>query len=200
MTQLRIIGLTGPKGCGKDTAADAFSDDIKFQNRKMAAYAKAAACALHNYGPVLNEDPVLKEVPLPTFPFLCPRQLVIDIANWARDTYGGEVHARNWERDAQEHQELWGDHIFVITDMRFPEELEMIRRHQSVLIYIERPEAEEKLYAAQAAGDKLASNVSESHYALMRKNADFIIPNNGTVEELHARVREAAEVLNGVQA
>jgi hypothetical protein len=134
----------------------------------------------------LYEDPILKETPLKEWPFIEPRWPLMDIANWMREKYGGDVWPRRWERLATGPASFWGCH--VITDMRFPEEVEMIKRLGGALIYISRPEAEEALFGAQKAGNKMALNASESHYVMLREAADYLIENTGSVKALQLQL------------
>ena len=187
MTRLKIVGLCGPKYCGKDSAGQFLANLNIPRNRKLFRLAKMAQGVkniveeVFGWSAELYEHPVLKEVKLEGWPYIEPRWPLMDIANWMRDKYGGDVWARRWERVAlQPGNRDWGCH--VITDVRFPEELEMMSRHNSRLIYIERPEAEEALTAKQKAGDAMALNQSESHYAFLRDRADIVIRND---RELH---------------
>lgn len=191
--RLRIIGLTGPKTCGKDTAAEGLLRLNEgrqlnlFRRRQMAGPAKALASRAFGYPVEWNDDQELKEKPLETWPFICPRQLTIDVANWYRHKYGGDVWANAFEREAlREIEEGSWEHygVQVMPDLRFPEEPAMMARHQSLIIYIQRDEAEKALAEKQAAGDVMANNVSESHYAHMRAIANAVVDNNGTKEHM----------------
>lgn len=196
--KMRIIALTGPKGCGKDTIAKGLfknnRDKEYFRQIQVAAGAKGAAMALHGLMSDQLEDPALKETPLDRFPYLCPRQLTIDLANWARDTYGAQIHALNAEREMLEYS---GVGCFVITDMRFPEELDMLRRNNGILVYVDRAVAEEALALKQNGGDVMANNVSESHYALMLREADIVLDNNGTIAQAHGLIQSIVTTTYG---
>jgi hypothetical protein len=186
---MRIIAFTGPKTCGKDTAweglqkLNAQHNMSLFRQQQMAGPAKRIAAEAFGYDPALNDDPALKEVPLSFWPYLCPRRLVIDVANWYRDQYGGEVWARRWEQIADRNSRGVAAH--VMTDLRFPEELDMLDRHQSLIIYIDREKSETALRESQEAGDQMARNVSESHYTMLRARANAVVTNNATIEEFH---------------
>jgi dephospho-CoA kinase len=197
MTKLRIVAFTGPKGCGKDTAAAALTslNEVRkanlFCRLQFAKPAKDIASLAFDMTEEMIEDRILKETRLGRFPFECPRQLVIDVANWYRAQYGGHVWAINWERRAQALKQQWP--CFVIPDLRFPEEIEMLKRHNSLIVYIDRPEAEEALAAKIAEGDKMATNVSESHYAYMRSIANATILNAGSIESLNNYVHAVVQ-------
>jgi hypothetical protein len=183
---MRIIGICGPKYSGKDTAGNFLAAQNKpwlhepqyFRMSKMAEGVKNIVEEVFGWGPELYEDPVLKETKLKEWPFIEPRWPMMDIANWMRDKYGGDVWARRWERLALHAQDKTGVGAHVITDVRFPEELDMIRRHDSLLVYIKRPEAEEALSSGQKKGNLMALNPSELHYEFLQLQADIVIDND----------------------
>lgn len=187
----RIIALSGPKNSGKDTLAKAlFKQNATYPNTfRRAPFAgtanpptgvKGVCSIMFGYTEEHTENPVLKETPTEAWPFLPPRVPMMDIANTLRDMYGGDVHVQAWERRRQAaHQ--WLAH--VITDHRFPEELEYLKGVGALIIYIQRDEAEAALQQKIAQGDRMAQNVSESHYAVIKQNADYVLENNGGVAE-----------------
>lgn len=193
---MRVIAFTGPKTCGKDTAAKAlFRQNLGNVNQffRKAQFASGVKTVCHDFfgwSYEEMEDAIFKETPVPLWkdgPEIEPRWPMMDIANWMRDKYGRDIHAIRWERIAAQHHFHWGAE--VITDLRFPdEELPAIRRYDSLVIYIERKEAEEQLASAQAAGDAKALNPSEMHYARLREEADVILANNGSKSDLNAQV------------
>lgn len=193
MTKMRIIGLCGPKYCGKDSAGRFLQEQNagmqRFRLSKMAGGVKNIIEEVFGWPPELYEHPVLKEQKLTEWPYIEPRWPMMDIANWMRDKYGGDVWARRWERLALQATD-WGCH--VITDMRFPEEVEMIKRHDYILVYIERPEAEEALAKAQAVGDAMALNQSESHYEMLRREATHLVQNDGEFYKLRNQILSVA--------
>lgn len=187
-TALRVIALCGPKYSGKDTAFKGLMRHNQtyhknlFRRAPMAEGVKNIVTEVFGWGPELYEHPTLKEQKLDVWPFIEPRWPLMDIANWMRDKYGGDVWPRRWERVALQ-CEGWGAH--VITDCRFPEEVEMLDRHNSLLVYVKRDESERALEEAQKAGDQMALNQSESHYDMLKREADVIVENNGAIHNLY---------------
>lgn len=194
---MRIVAFAGPKYSGKDTAAKALYDLHRnsthnlFRPAKMAEGVKAICMDTFGYTTEQLEDPILKETKTETWPFIEPRWPMMDIANWMRKHYGGEVWARRWERIALEMDSYWACH--VVTDLRFPEELEMFKKHGALIIYIYRTEAEKALAAKQGAGDAMALNQSEAHYKLIREEATVTIYNDSTIDRLHAQVQACVQ-------
>jgi len=189
---VRIIGLCGPKYCGKDTAASRLiqvNDDYEklvFRRAPMAEGVKKICSEVFGWSWELLEDPVLKETKLDAWPHIEPRWPMMDIANWMRAKYGGDVWCRRWARIMHQLNHAWGAH--VITDVRFPEEVDMISSYGGLLIYINRPEAEEALAKGKAAGSEMAKNQSESHYDFLRKQAHFEVNNTASVYYLQMQM------------
>lgn len=191
-SNMRIVAFSGPKYCGKDTAAKALltlQENVThniFRRAPMAEGVKNICREVFGYTDEHLEDPVLKETKTDFYPFIEPRWPMMDIANWMRDQYGGDVWAKRWERVALECDEYWACH--VMTDLRFPEELEMLKRLGALIVYIHRTEAEEALAAKKNAGNAMALNPSEAHYDLIRENADVTIYNDGEIHQLNNQV------------
>jgi len=193
---MRIVAFTGPKMCGKDTAAKALfnlnnpvvvpGQRSLFQKNPFAYGVKAICNLTFGWDFEQMDDPIFKETMLDEWPNCEPRWPMMDIANWMRDKYGGDVWVRAWINRVLPQFECQ-----VITDLRFPEELEMLAQHQACIIYIHRTEAEEALAKAKAAGDEKALNPSEAHYPLMRQKANFVLENDGEPFELRNAVLQA---------
>lgn len=208
---MRVIAFCGPKESGKDTAAKCLFKHNEgyglplFRKAMFAAGVKNEGTDYFGWTEEQMDDPVFKETPIelwPGGPVMEPRWFMMDEANHKRDKIHREIHARRWERHCKIHYR-WGAH--VVTDLRFPDEeipairragslapgminMHEDRRFKSLIIYISRQEAEEKLRAAKEAGDSKALNPSEAYYDRLVREADFIIPNNGTIHELNNAV------------
>jgi hypothetical protein len=191
MSTFRAVAIGGPKYCGKDTACKYLldltgSDDpelggfarYKFVRHIMAGGVKSICTEMFGYPPELMENPALKEQPTSFYPFIAPRWPMMDIANWLREKYGGDVHARRWERLAHIlHADGPRKVCLVQPDLRFPEELEMHQRLGSLIVYVERDSAEQSLTAKQLAGDEMALNQSEIHHAAIKAAAHVVLRN-----------------------
>lgn len=198
---MRLIAFCGPKSCGKDTAAKklfTLNDERGqhlFRRAPMAEGVKNICHDFFGWSYDSMDEMEFKETKRewwPNGPVLEPRWAMMDIANWLRDKYGGEIHAERWAHHTLQIYAYWGAH--VVTDMRFPEELQVFERVGGsgfLPIYVERPEAEEALTTKQQAGDQMALNPSEAHYTMLRqycKDNGAVIHNNRTIEHLHAEV------------
>jgi len=184
----RVLMLTGPKTCGKDTAAAHLlslsyprTSVSPFRKLQFAGAVKAFAMDMFGYSFDQMEDGTLKEAQTAEWPYLAPRWPLMDIANWMRDKYGPNVHACRARRIIMEHRgaddEPWA---WVIPDLRFPDdELPIIRGldAETLVVYIHRDKAEESLTSAKLKGDAMALNPSEAYYAKLREEADVVLTN-----------------------
>jgi len=67
----------------------------------------------------------------------------------------------------------------------------VIRERGGLIYYIHRQEAEDALARAKAEGNKLATNVSEAYHERLREEADRVIINDGTLDDLHDIILKA---------
>lgn len=209
---IRMIAFSGPKYSGKDTAASVlFAQNEKypftFWRHPFAGSVnpprgvKGICGMVFGYDDALLEDPVRKEQKTEGWPFIEPRWPMMDVANWFRHRFGGDIWCKVHENNINT------DYLAqVITDHRFPEESTYLDSWgyapnycESLILYIQRDEAEEALKAAQKSGSAMANNPSEMHYAKIKERANLdgqysrtvIIENNGTIAQLHGQVLAA---------
>jgi NTP pyrophosphatase (non-canonical NTP hydrolase) len=203
----RIIAFTGPKECGKDTMAQvlfrqnlgkALGADKTFQRQPFAYGVKAICEMTFGWSMEEQDDAEFKETPLLEWPSIEPRWAMMDIANFMRDKYGPDVWVHALRRRLD--KDLSSQHpagAYVITDLRFPNEIEYLKKKDALIIYVERDEAEEKLAKAKAAGDAKALNPSEAYYDLMKAEADIVLDNNRDIHKAHADVLSAVRTKFG---
>ena len=124
----RVIGLTGQRGCGKDTAAAALVA-LGFRHIKFAAALKQMIRALLDYAGASPEDinrmieGDLKEAPSAGLGGATPRHAMQTLGlEWGREM----LHPDLWADAAMGRCARLGCHI-VISDVRFPNEAAMIR-------------------------------------------------------------------------
>lgn len=229
---MRFIAFTGPKYSGKDTASKCLFEQNFHEHQYGVSFYRSGERVVgpcdkklfwrHPFAGSVNpprgikgimglafgytdeqlEDPILKEQPTETYPKVAPRFPLMDGANWFRDTYGGDVWCHAHERNIN-----WDYKCQVITDHRFPEEMDYLDSWgkcpnycEALILYIQNDKAEANLLEAKKSGDKAANNPSESFYDLIKARANsseigysrtVIIDNNGTIPQLHGKVLAA---------
>lgn len=172
-----LIGLAGRKGSGKDTAGAYLAAHHNFTCASFARPLKESAAALLNVSVTDLEswknDPaklieLVDDVPNRVIAIFTIREFL--------QRYGTEAHRDIFGED------FWVDQAFstalkgrvVFTDTRFANEMGAIRERSGYIIHIERPGTDTK-----------DTHLSEQQPVGM---ADFTLRNDGTKEDLYARL------------
>ncbi|MDN5399336.1 MAG: deoxynucleotide monophosphate kinase [Pseudomonas sp.] len=164
-----LIGLTGRARSGKTTAAEHLAQTYLLEQYAFADPLRDGLMAIFNLDPTDFEGD-RKEQPLGWLD-CSPRQLMQSMGTeWARNT----VHPNVWVKLAEQNLEYMTKALgavlgFVVSDVRFENEADLIRRRGGTVIHILRPNA-------------LAVNPHISEAGIAANSADLTLPNYGTVE------------------
>lgn len=133
----RLIAFTGLKGSGKDTAAEALGQEfvnikmagaLKHMLRSLLEYQGARSSIIHR---MLEGD--LKEVPTGFFGGRTPRHAMQTIGTeWGRRLMADDIWIKITENVVAQHP------FVVISDIRFPNEIDMVRRLGGQVYRVER--------------------------------------------------------------
>lgn len=158
-----IVGLCGPMRCGKTTAAEYLQTGYAFKRRRFAGPLKDM---LRSLGLTDEEvDGSLKEEPCALLGGKTPRHAMQTLGTeWGRDLIDSGLWTRAWKKSLPQGFDV------VVDDVRFPNEVALIKELGGVVVRIER----------KGTGI-VAGHISEAH-ALP---ADAVIKNDGSIEELH---------------
>jgi energy-coupling factor transporter ATP-binding protein EcfA2 len=160
-----IIGVTGHKGSGKDTFAKVvtqvlgedkvavvkFADCLKDMLRTMFRYAGADAATIEE---CVEGD--LKEVPAPPLNGATPRRAMVTLGTeWGRELIDENIWADLTKRHIQSNPDLAGK-VVLVTDVRFPNEAEVIAELGGSLIRVNRPDlCPDRTHASERSIDAL---------------------------------------------
>jgi hypothetical protein len=130
MTKHPIIGLGGPKGSGKSFAADWLVANRGYTRVKFATALKNMLRVLG-----LTDEHIegsLKEVPCELLNWRTPRYAMQTLGyEWGRNCIDDALWVDTWRRRVEAI-----DGPVVVDDVRFPNEVEMVRRMGGIVVLI----------------------------------------------------------------
>lgn len=185
---MKIIGMSGYARSGKDTFAAALIE-LGWKRYALADSLKRAALAL---------DPIVITEQGPT-----RLSFLVDNRGWEQAKENADVRQLLQRLGTEVGRTYFGENAWidvldrqiadedpervVVTDVRFPNEVEWLRANGGVLIRIERP----------GVGP---ANGHASEQSLDEYEVDYIIDNSGTIEDLVDAARAVHDdVINGSQ-
>ena len=204
-----VVALAGRCGAGKDAAADALARGLGFVNLKFAQPLKDVAALLFGLPAECFSDRALKDAPHAALRGSSPREVLqwlgTDVMQHGLQSAGllPGVGRRFWAvrlADAIDALPAECDRV-VISDMRFPHELELLRErfgdshpaHRLVSVRLERGGG------SSGSGSSAAAD-HESESAVDGMDVDAVLRNDGTLEQLEASVLRLALGRTNVRA
>lgn len=163
-----IIAFGHRKQVGKDTCGQYLADFYNFERVAFADPLKQALSAMFGFDEKqLQGSDDDKNLVDPHWGF-SPRHALQTLGEGARQLFGDDVWLRSAERRIVSSKKK----NVVITDLRYPNEAEMIRKHGGILVRIDRP----------SLGPIVDQHHSEN--ALKNYNFDRIVVNDGSLSSL----------------
>ena len=166
-----IIGIAGYKGSGKDSLGEILT--TTFGWRKMS-FAQPIKDLAHNTFGIdkailsgTDGEREFRELPLPDWFNLSSREILQKVGMAFREN----LHKDIWVRILENQYKVCKEHV-VITDVRFPNEVEMINKHGFV-VCVKRP--------------GFNGDAHESEHALDGHSFSYGFNNDGTKEALQAK-------------
>jgi hypothetical protein len=180
-----LIGLVGLIGSGKDTVAERLVEQYGFKKDSFAKSLKDAVSSMFNWNREMlegatNESRAWREQPDAYWSERFGKPVT---PRWILQYFGTEVMR------GQMYDAIWLDSCLgrykgeptVISDTRFINEIKTIKAHSGKVICVKRGE----LPTQKEMQDRGAH---QSEWDWLDSDFDYIIDNNGTLEELFAKV------------
>ncbi len=179
---MKLIGLAGRAGTGKDTLAGLILECVTGHQRAFADPLRRAAREIFGLTQDQMTDRVLKEQVIPYWN-RSPRQLLQLLGTEAvRDIFGPDTWVKRAELTLESLLRVEADQplpadVVIYTDCRFADEARWVRSLGGIVIEIMRPGV-----------SPVASHSSEQ--ALPRDLVDVVLANDGSINQLRRRVIE----------
>lgn len=172
---MKLVGIAGKAGAGKDTVADMLWVDHDFSKFSFAYPLKLCVAATFGIGMKKLDDREFKEVDHPKWG-LSPRRMMQRMGDAVRREFGEDIFVRHLELL----MDTAHDDDIVISDVRFKEEAEMIRKRGGVIIQLDREGAGT---VAHRSEDGLPADL-----------IDHVVRNDGTKDALYLEIERILDL------
>ena len=170
---MKLIGITGKARSGKDAIAKFAWSQYGFTRIAFADAVKLSAQAKFGLTAAQTWDDELKEVVIPHWN-MTPRQMFqMEGTEAGRNVFGGDLWIK---RFMLSYNLLKDTDDIIVPDVRFDNEYSSLKSLGGVIVEVRRP--------VSGLSGSAGAHVSESGLSLP---ADYVIENNGTLEELHEK-------------
>lgn len=206
-----IIGVCGLIGAGKDTVADYLVNVHEFRRDSFAATLKDAVSAVFGWDRDMLEGRTKssrewREQVDPWWsqrlgiPDLTPRWI---LQRWGTETLRHGFHDDVWIASLENKLRNSLDDV-VISDCRFPNEIESIRRSGGLVVRVIRGQDPEWFVSAQQHlrhGLDLPKEMPHSsEWSWAATEFDHVIDNNGSMDDLYRTINDLVQYLRAAKA
>lgn len=194
-----IIGIVGLIGAGKDTAADYFCNFHGFKRESFAGTLKDAVSTVFGWDRELVEGRTAASrawreqvdewwAERLDMPGLTPRHV---LQQWGTEVCRNGFHDDIWIASVENKLRTAKDNI-VISDCRFPNEIESIRRAGGKVVRIARGQDPDWFSLAKIHPTQMKEvypHVHASEYSWVSSQFDVVVDNNGSIDDLFAELK-----------
>tara|TARA_B100001113_G_scaffold316338_1_gene283061 strand:- start:3952 stop:4566 length:615 start_codon:yes stop_codon:yes gene_type:complete len=186
-----LIGICGLIGSGKDTVAERLVTHHEYKRDSFAKSLKDAVASMFNWDREMLEGNTKSSRYWREQPdtFWSERLGKPTTPRWVLQHFGTEVMR------GKMYDGIWVDSCIgrykgentVISDTRFPNEIKRIKECGGIILLVKRFQ-DPDWFTSYVEGNIVPQNIHSSEYAWAKSEFDFTIENNGTLQELNAKV------------
>jgi hypothetical protein len=187
-----LIGICGFKGSGKDTIANYLVRNKAFMKLSFASATKDVLHCIFGWNRQLLEGDTQKSREFREtvdewwsnrlgIPNLTPRKMMQMIGT---EIFRNHFHDEIWISIVEKQIIDNLNEYIVISDCRFPNEIEMIKRHGGILIHVYKDLPEWFYRYKKGEEVEEVKNIHPSETSWIKSNFDIEISNNGTIFQL----------------
>jgi hypothetical protein len=193
---MKIIGICGLIGSGKGTVADILQQQHGFEKISFADSLKDAVSAVFGWDRKLLEGDTdeSRNFREQTDQWWADRLGIPDLTpRLMLQIWGTEVCREGFHRDiwiaSMERKIMHSSKNYVIPDVRFPNEIEMVQRVGGKIWHIKRGETP-AWFIDYIKGADAPADIHPSEYSWARNQFDAFIRNDGPVEQLQQIIHQ----------
>ena len=195
-----IIGICGFIGSGKDTVADYLVNLHGFRRESFANSLKDAVAQVFGWDRTMLEGRTkqAREWREQVDPWWADRLKMPHLTpRWVLQQWGTEVLRKGFHDDiwvaSLENRILNSKDDIVVTDCRFSNEVEAMKRAGAITVRVHRGQEPEWVSLAKTDLEKFRIKYPEIHaseYSSVGLLYDYYIDNNGTIDDLHNQINK----------
>lgn len=178
-----IVGIVGKERAGKDEVAKVFKKNGYFRLAFADSLKKYCKSMFNITDEEMDDDN--KDTPLKKLSLRSPREVLKEIGTATRSIYPNIWIDKTLST-------LDTDYSYIITDVRFKNELEAVQALGAKIIRLERPD-HLRVVVPESKDPNHFKRVEQDIVSMIKP--DFVIVNDGTIEQLHAKVEEIIRVI-----
>lgn len=186
--KLKLIGLHGPAGCGKDTIAKFLCDTQEFRQIALAQPIRNGISAMFGLPVEYLTDRALKEQPLDLLCGKTPRQIMQTLGTeWGRNHICLDVWLKIAQREIDYQNSLVAaNNLYlrgiVVSDIRFEGEAKWLRDQGGTIWHIRRPNNPHAI-----------ATTHSSEARILPANGEPCLINDGDIDQLHDQIARLLE-------